>query len=70
MQRAVGVARARAGALRLRALHDGLEPRLAESEHLLGGLDDDAELVVVLTSRQAGSVRARTDLDEQDRVVG
>jgi hypothetical protein len=68
VERAVGVAGARAGALGLGALHHRAQARLAEAEaeDVAGRLEDDAQLVVVLAG-EAGAVRGRADLDQQDR---
>jgi hypothetical protein len=70
MERAVGVARARAAFLRLGPLHDGRATSLVEAEDLAGALEDHTHLVVVLTAGKAGAVRSRPDLDEEDRRAG
>jgi hypothetical protein len=70
VQRAVGVAGPGSSALRLRALHHRAESAVIEAEYLRGRLHHDAHLVVVLATGQAGSVRGRAHLHQQDRRVG
>ena len=67
MQGAVDVTRPGAHPLGLGPHHDGPEAAIVETEHLIRRLDDDAELVVVLPTRDAGAVRSRAHFDEQDR---
>ena len=67
MKRPVGVTGARARPLWLGALHHARVAALSQSEDVTRVLDDDPELVVVLTVRQAGPVSRRADLDEKDR---
>jgi hypothetical protein len=68
VERAVDVAGPGPDPFGLGALHDGGEAPLVEPQDLVGHLDDDAELVVVLAAGDARAVRGRPDLHEQDRV--
>lgn len=67
---AVDVARAGPYPFGLCPLHDGLEPAFVESQDLLGGLDDDAELVVVLAARNAGACAVEPTSTSRMVVVG
>lgn len=69
MQDAVSVAGSGSRALWLSALHDRREAALAEPEHVLGRFDGNTHLVVVLATG-TGSVRGRSDLDEEDGEAG
>ena len=44
-----------------------LKGHIADAEHFVGLLDDDAHLVVVLAAGKSGAVRGGADLDEKDR---
>ena len=67
VERAIGVTGARARSFWLGALHHARVAALIYPEDVTRLLDDDPELVVVLTVGQTGPVSRRADLDEKDR---
>jgi hypothetical protein len=54
----------------LRALQQARTTALVQTEHLVGLLDEHAELVLVLAAGQASAVSCRADFDEKDRRCG
>lgn len=48
-------------------MHHRLEALVVKAEQLLGRFDDNSQLIVILATIDAGSVRGGTNLDHQDR---